>query len=567
MKEDKKEIVQSIMTLVTALMLSFTLFSRFAGRTNQGRIIDGRSFYEAGKEVERLHIEEQIAPQREKYRRHYAPALYFEDLEKEKTELNQAFYQYWNRKIEHQIETQAPQLGKTPWLLRTEVEFVNEDVKKYREGILSAQEIIQNPDSIMHIHMEWHVFFETPMTKEELLECFEHIEWHTFFEIPATSEALIEYFHRIERQGIAKEVTEKYIHSNIEQVEFWAYANRVEALEEFSLQQLRETEDIRGLLKNRYGLFGDSCYLKMPYYQSGDMPESFETIRSYSREWALPEPDRVLAHLKRKYRIPFYQKTGRWFAAESYPELFFSVDGWWPDGDDLDDLSDDLEDYFLGTLYQDMLQQQIERIIEEEGMSEELLFFVTVEPEGYGYEEYNPDKRSYDCLHLEEEVFLREGYGGDVDVTLISLTDSPKVYERIAQHEKALERKMRKVLERIDEKICFGKTVPFVEGNKEYESGYKSYYLYEYLLDKEEQKVVRDLFQKYRRTERCPREDVRGLADDFSLHYVTRADTPAFHFLDIFGEKLFEGDRNFHFYPDFEEREYAPAGQQIDTDE
>lgn len=490
------------------LMVSLLLLTGCSNGNSGDLIIDGRSLYERSRQIDELYIDSYTELQKEKYRRHYDPKLYFADLKESRQELEEKAYQYWDNKIRYAIQTEFPMLKKAPYILRTDVEFVNEAILRYQQGELKAEEVFRDPQHTMRIKIELDMFVDKTPKKDEVQR----------------------QYQMLYKQKIAKELIEGYMDNNVEQVEFWGNIYNKEALKEHSIQELSQEKQIQSILDPKGYKEEGIFYLKTPYYESnitrdGEEFDEYDSYMSGELDWATS--DEVIQALSDKYKIPFFQKNGIWFAAEEYPDLFFMVD---------ESIVEpktkpvNIEDYFLGTLCQAILSKHVERIIEEEGMSDEVLFFVTVEPRGDQYGDYNACKVPYDCRGFDEKEFLKAGFMGNIDVALIHMTDSSVV------DEEATKEKLRRIIKRIHLLIGFGQETVILDG-EEYLPGWKTYYIYEYMLGKEEQQIAKELFKQYRMTERWRREDPPGIGDAFSLYYRTRAETPAFHFLDIFGEK------------------------------
>ncbi|MDO5062198.1 MAG: hypothetical protein Q4D77_03420 [Peptostreptococcaceae bacterium] len=498
----RKKYILQIQRILVMLMVSLLLLTGCSNGNSGDLIIDGRSLYERSRQIDELYIDSYTELQKEKYRRHYDPKLYFADLKRSGQELEEKAYQYWDNKIRYAIQTEFPMLKKAPYILRTDVEFVNEAILRYQQGELKADEVFRDPQHTMRIKIELDMFVDKTSKKDEVQR----------------------QYQMLYKQKIAKELIEGYMDNNVEQVEFWGNIYNKEALKEHSIQELSQEKQIQSILDPKGYKEEGIFYLKTPYYESniardGEEFDEYDSYMSGELDWATS--DEVIQALSDKYKIPFFQKNGIWFAAEEYPDLFFMVD---------ESIVEpktkpvNIEDYFLSTLYQSILNKHVERIIEEEGMSDEVLFFVSTEPTGDQYTENNACKVRRDCRTIDEKKLLKKGYGSvEVGITLIHMTDSSVV------DEEATKEKLRGITTRIDELVDLHDTpIDFA---------WENLYIYEYMLGKEEQQIAKELFKQYRMTERWRREDPPGIGDVFSLYYITRAETPAFHFLDIFGEK------------------------------
>lgn len=161
---------------------------------------------------------------------------------------------------------------------------------------------------------------------------------------------------------------------------------------------------------------------------------------------------------------------------------------------------------------------------------------ISTEPYGGEYDLDNTNRQSYNFgKGYDEKHFIRKGYTGSVDVTLIYLK---------TEGEETNYKALQDVIFKIDEQIGLGLYTDIAPEAKK-DGSRKTVDVYSYDIDEYRRKVVVDLFKKHPLTEYDRNEDQEGFSDVFSLDQVTRAETPGFHYLNIFGKSVLETGSSF----------------------
>ena len=372
-----------------------------AGAGSGDFIIDGRELTLSSEASDTLYEMETVRSLKDKYSRHYQNGLPFEDLSQAEQELNEHFYRSFQEQIRKALDAEAKALKKAPYLLRTRVEFVRSEVKKYARGKRSAEEILRDPDSIMGIKMEYYAF----VTEKERRQ-----------------EPVYLAYDQMERKILGKRLYHDYVKQGVEQVEYWATLYDAAELEKIPLKQLEKEPYPFVALGSDCVIFDSSAYLKTPYVNSlfrenrFDWEENFrETI--YDRGIGVYTTRR----LEEKYKIPFVFRGGDWYSPAAYPELVFDVA--WAEGEEEKTL---WEDHFLSVLTQHLLHEKIGAILKELGLEKDVVFLITVRSTDDIYDEENPYAKPYDCSKLNEEEFIKSGFEADVRVIFIYLQETSK---------------------------------------------------------------------------------------------------------------------------------------------
>lgn len=466
------------------------------------QVIQGADLLESSKAIDEQNIEDVIANQKEKYTKHYQNGLYFEDQSKYQKDLNLEFQKALRQEIDQAIRTD-PEIRLDPahfsYILKTDIEYVNESVRQYSEGKISAQDIIFEPDHIMQIRIQFYGF-EDKIYKDG--ERSEQIHFEDVFFEPRLRD---------------------YIHKGVENVEYWGMGYHTDVLKRYSLDDIEKQNDIPLFLKDKAKVLMTSVFLKNYFGDTKVVDEGFVVIPGGEVGEMTHDYEFITEKLSQKYNIGFYRKGFYYYAPEERPDLFFRAS--FP--------SQDQEDYFLSTLYQDILSKKIHQYLEQEGLSDRMTVFVEVEPDGDAFNDGGVSRRTYDMSkEMNEEEFLLngpQGYNGSVHVILIDLDtgEDPLSKERKDQI-------MNTIRGWIDGDYEYK---PVVGGTAVAEGGFRNVEIKRFEIDDYGRKVVVDLFKRYRLTERNRRPDDLGLDGVWSDIYDKRAETPGFHYLDIFAKE------------------------------
>lgn len=465
------------------------------------QVIQGSDLLESSQAIDEQNIENVIATQKEKYIKHYQDGLYFEDRSEYQKELNREFQKALRQQIDQAIRTD-PEIkfdpGRFSYILKTDIEYVNESVKLYSEGKLSAQEIIFAPEHIMQIRIQFYGF-EDRIYKDE--EDAAQIDFESVFFEPRLR---------------------NYIDQGIENVEYLGTCYHADILKQFPIEEIEKQEDIPFFLDGKAKALTTSAFLKTYYGDTKVVDEGYVMISEGEVGTMKYNDEFIMKKLSQKYNIEFYRKGYSYYAPKDRPDLFF---------ESLQDIS--AQDYFLSTLYQDILTKKIQKYLEQEGLSDRMVVFVEVEPDGYVFEEGGVSSRSYDMSkEMNEEEFLLngpQGYNGSVNVILIDLDtgENPLSKERKDKIRNTVQSWVDGGYEYIEDK----------GGTAVIEGGFRYVEIKRFEIDDYGRKVVVDLFKRYRLTERNRRPNDLGLAGVWSDIYDKRAETPGFHYLDIFAKE------------------------------
>lgn len=241
--------------------------------------------------------------------------------------------------------------------------------------------------------------------------------------------------------------------------------------------------------------------------------------------------------LEEKYNKEFfYYIYGFNYAPKDNPDLYFST--YYYEEDPI------INDVYLGIMYQYELNKYIRKMIDDAGLTDKVLFLVTTKPyEDIHNKVVNTNFQKYDFKKGYKPLdFLRNGYNGYVAVTLINLK---KEEEKI--NYKALQDLAFKIDELVgvgihDERVEDENRKPKIKSKTKW----INLYVYYYDIDDYDRKVVVDLFKKHPITQHDKAKSVLGLADIYSLSQVTRAETPGFHYLDIYARPRLIGSKIYY---------------------
>lgn len=194
-------------------------------RTDLGRAAPKMSltsgdYAEAGEATDRLLVESNIQNFTDKYRRHFAGGIYFEDLEAAKQKLNEEYRQY--------LIKQLDPLFPHPYILRIKAEFVNREVKAYAEGSKTLQDLLAEPGkNLMSLQGEFFGFRRNPKK-----------EYYTDEETPE--------FLYFEKLG------QEYVAAGVDFIQIWFNEYPISVLEKYPIEELQQQENLFLYLKDVY---------------------------------------------------------------------------------------------------------------------------------------------------------------------------------------------------------------------------------------------------------------------------------------------------------------------------
>lgn len=169
-----KNRIQQFVVLLFVMILLLTGCS--GGGYSSMPTIEGSDLEEAAREQEKANVQSAIDRKKWKYKKHFSDGLYFEDLSKPKKELSQKFQQHLEKKLQEFISQKVKSLEGAQSILRSEVEYVNADVKAYMNQEKTAEEIIDNPESMMNLSITWYLFGDYPTDYYEESDAFSTIK-------------------------------------------------------------------------------------------------------------------------------------------------------------------------------------------------------------------------------------------------------------------------------------------------------------------------------------------------------------------------------------------------------
>ncbi len=510
---------QKIAAIVTASVL-------LLGCTEgNGLVIEGRDLVNTANLLDQQVVDNVILSQKEKYTRHFQNGLYFEDLSKPQKELNQLYKKHMRKEIDAMIAGKAPKWKDVPYVLQTEVEYVNQDVKDYVQGRVKAQDIIDNPNSMMKVSI--YLFFFSNFDEKE----YPKFSWtlNEFLEI---------------------DFPYKYTDKGVEYVDLRVRGYDPKVLEHYSIEEIEKADSVALLLENEkttLQLMGG----KNPFFYdkiSGpylDGPIG-EGVYKYQHEVYQGGPHYTifnLLRLKQKYHTDFYEEVGGWIRAKKYPEILFTYNINW------DENSPDYEkgklygDYFKAAMYQYLANEKLRKLIEDAGLSDRVVFLVRMNDE---FEEEG--RKPYDSSEgFDKDHFLSRGYKNYATITLIYLEiEGKEHYKKEGDNEWDAQPHhpfqewfdYNKFIHACRKDILLPLHQDIKLGGYEYYGGrsFKDVHLKVYHVSDYERRVIVDLFRKYPLNECKPHPKPESIGSVFSTQYTQRAETQGFHYIDIFAE-------------------------------
>ncbi|MDO5096767.1 MAG: hypothetical protein Q4D65_09410 [Peptostreptococcaceae bacterium] len=458
-------------------------------------VYSGRNFVQEQDRYERDQKAELIISQAEKYRRHYQNGLHFEDFSKEQKELNKVFEKYLKDKIQQLMDEDEENMKGSPHILKTDAVFVNEEVKRYKEGKATAEEVVSKARNIMSMRMEWY-----PFIKE--------------------SDEPIEYSFSIEdfiEKKIQPMLENDYIYAGVEHVEFWFWSYYDGILKKYPFEELYDKDIPKLLRKENDFVHQNGNFLVTPFARKTSEGGFFlVTVKT-----SLKDRDYTLKKLKEKYNLEFEQYNDSWYMPKGRPDLLFEVEC-----DVHDKYDKEYWDYFLGLMYQDMMMKKLRTLVDEEGLTDDILFSITTDTISPINTFQRKDPNSYDMSQFDKDTFdvshfLKKGYMNSARINLIHLK---------RKDEKIDYESLQKLIFRIHDETTLGMEDYIGSDGSSLTSDLKAINIFFYDVEDYERKVLVDLFQNAPLTERT------GLSSDsesFSV-YAERGNFPGVHYLDIF---------------------------------
>lgn len=486
--ENEKEnlIIRVVLGTIVAIFLMLGPYIKSDNSSTD--TIDMRQVGDVAENYDKSITENIRLTQKEKYEKHYQNGIYFEDLSKYQDELNQKFKEYYTTKAYEYIKENNIDKSNWDFFFTSNIEFINQDVKKYAQGELKAEDIILNPDSIMSMES---YFIKILDFEKYSIEYEEHESRGEITGLNKLNKYLYEiYMQRYEDKGI-----------DFYNQRYTTYNKSL--LERYTLEELRNTKDINTVLST----LEEEDYLE-------DRKLTIQGLKG----------------LRKKYNKEFYKTDDRGISApKDNPDLYFQAHYLWE--------YEERSDLFLGLMYQYELNKYLQKMVDEVGLTDRVVFLVTTK--SYGEEEGNKYGTNLQPYNFGEGYnpleFIKNGYFGNVNITLIYLKNK--------EDKKIDYESLQELVYKIDElvKIGWHSIVRGKDGQKKdsngdstVEYGTRKVYVYYYDIDDYGRKVIIDLFKKYPLTEHSSDKRVLGLADIYSLSQITRAETPGFHYIDIF---------------------------------
>lgn len=503
---------------VLLILLSFLSVSCQEVIKPRHTVIEGSDLIRVGKEAEKAYRQNTITRLKEKYQRHFAEELYFADLEEAKKKLSEEYTL--------SLQAQIDKVFSEPYILRMEADFVHSEVQAYAKGEKTLSEILQSPgENIMSLKGQFFGFRRHP--KQD----------------PYTSEEVPEY-------KFLEKLAQDYVAEGVDFVEIWFNEYPQELFARHPLEEIDKQENIFLYLKDEskkvmtgylsktyYDLFYNKNWGEPPIsrYRSGMTTKPYPGRTKKKEEiakedWTVEYEIRDNLHyLQKKYNMEFFHIADTWYAPVQYPQMYFySLHQHWSPGCG----SEGGFDYFLGLYHQYLLNQKIEAVLKEEGLEEDVLYFVQSEP---NYMEAEDDSLDVDTLTdrypfgeegYTQERLLAGGYSGQVYLNLILLEEEEQIVSK---------EKLRNVMAKLEQ---------IVDKAGEEERRRKNPFwgdcfiqMQRYKIDPHGKQVVRKLFREHPLTERFDNE-VLNITTIASDRYRVRTGTEGFFYLDIFARKI-----------------------------
>lgn len=493
----RKKQISKFKKILSTLLISVMIFITGCTSNTSTQTINGIDLQNGSELFDENNILNVISTQKEKYERHYKNNLYYEQYPKAQEELNKLYNEKLRKEIDEYIKTQVPQFKDCPYILKTQIEYVKQDLKYYEKGIIAPVLIVDNPDRIMSVKIQWYIF-------EDFMPVGIYVD---------EAEVLL---RKITKEFLEK-VIKRYIDNGVEDFRLNVRAYKKDTLDKYSIQEIEKQENIELFLQEE----GKKSSFKGNIYKTyfGDRTELLiDYINFLDLNLKQEEGKKVL---KEKYNLEFDEAEG-WYIPKNNPELFFRSH-----------YDDGYSNHIQETIYQYLANKEVEKQIKEAGLSDNVVFLVTAESDLF---------RSYDSSStiapynfgegFDGKDFLKYGYTGKVYITLIYLSEEPfdKLKDdfdvKIKYFNEVKEELMNKVVEPLNEVFDFESSPS---------KGYKTAYIYLYHVNEYDKKIIIDLFKKHPITEREDDPELE-LYNVFSLIYKTRAETPGFHYIDIFAE-------------------------------
>lgn len=520
--------------IITIILISLLLTSCYSSSNNT---IDGADLGKSSENFDETMKQFMVVTLEDKYKRHFQNNLYYEDLSKEQKELNKLYNQYLNKEIQNYIQIEIPELKNAPYILKTNIEYVNEDVKKYSNGQLKAEEIIDNGNSMMSIKIQWYIFED-------------------FYKLKETKEENEKLGEKLAIDYIERKIGNKYILQGLESIQINARAYPKETLKKYSIDEIEKQDNIQIFLQEEGEKSSFEANMYRTYFSDGLSPD-----RKFKSTGGLIYPKdfykKRKQELKEKYNMEFYEAEGL-YIPKDYPNIRFYADG------------TTIEiDHFKEAFYQYLMNEKVRKLIQEKKLEDRVVFLVTTEAQGDPYEDDNSVRKPYNFgKGFDKEFFLKQGYTGKVYTTFIYLDDyveeseedkfdEEKRNQESERREECLQKLRHELVYPLHEEIQFGYSKLSYDG----ELGLKIAYLYLYDAKEYDRKIIIDLFKKHPLTE-VDRMPELGFDNVFSLLYYTRSETPGFRYIDIFTKHQADSGEVGEFDGGYEEAvekgEYIP---------
>lgn len=575
-KPTKKTSIPPVILLVLGLMMGSVVPSQAAG-VNGETMISNQITQEDGRRAQEKATQGIINRQAENYRRHFLQGRYTDpSLQAYQQQLNQRYNAQLRQEIEqiYRQEKTPPVLlsdlsparkselgiAKTPFpfILRTNVEFNNETVERYKKGQIDLQEIYRHPEKhMMSVDIKLYGFIDPnayiPPDEFGTIDCnsMEEAEKYNF---PA------EYL-RLNR------LCQDYVDAEVEYVNlhFREYDNKV--LQSKDLASIKQQPDIDLFLKDHWRqivvqgeYFEENCYnyRYIQYIHDGlwcrretmypdDKDEWRESVIQ-TDEWI----EKALRELKEKYNQEFYWLGNYRYAPVDHPQLYFDRDyyivGEYDPVRKKVNLIDG--DHYTSAYAQYQVGEEVSKIIREMDWEGKVVAFVHTAPNNSKHTEYDTSQLPYDFgKPVDPEEFLKS-YTGDIDVNLLYLKtpgegiDYPKLRELVTKVQQlpikwTVE---RNVVPRGQEN--FGEVTYF---------GFRDIFLSVRELDQELIPIINHLFERDRLS--VHKEKAKGfLSEVFADLEVKKIETQGFHILDMFATEELLCSYFFYYEADYVEK-------------
>lgn len=218
----RKQRMSAIYRTILCVFLGALLL---VGCAEEEQTIDGMNFGAENERIKTIRQMEFEEEHKEKYLRHFNKEVYDEDWTSIEEELNAKFNQDLRERIDFLMRTKALNLEKMQYILKSEVEYVREDMKKYRDKELQLSEILTNPKSIMSMKIYLYGFSDPIKVREG--EQFESYYWESFV-----------------KAEIASEIMNPYPRDGVEVFEFYFKLYDEELLDKYSFEDITKENDI-----------------------------------------------------------------------------------------------------------------------------------------------------------------------------------------------------------------------------------------------------------------------------------------------------------------------------------